>query len=309
MKQRPITPVEQRQMASEMHVWILDGLAHKTPWTLEDLAFQGGTSLALAWDSPRFSEDLDFVARNSLNFDASLKKIAKHVENGMQRNFPGATVELKEKKGDQQDVYTFAVSLPQVLGKVKVKTEFWKVENDFVKTYDRSYKMVARRGAVNPQVPVASMEQIYADKMVALGARERLKWRDVFDVWFLDNTGTSIMQNQDQFCSWIEKTLSLYNTTPTQLHEGWQKLLQTPNETIMSMAQTDLKPFLSTQLWEKLFPDEMSKMVENMKRVVEKATQYWPPAEYQHLTSDEFKASMLKKRSPASAPSSGPKTP
>lgn len=296
VKQRPITPDEHRQIASEAHVLVLDGLATKTAWTLEDLAFQGGTSLALAWDSPRFSEDLDFIVREDLNFDHYIKKVALHVEDGLQRNFPGAKVNLKEKEGPSQNVYTFAVFLPNVLGAAKIKTEFWKVKNDFVKGYDRNYKMVARRGSISPQIPVASLDQIYADKMVALGSRERLKWRDIFDVWYLSSASRDIFKTQEIFSSWIESTLSLYNTTPDQLRLGWKNLLETPNESILKNAENDLKPFLSTQLWNKLYPNEISNMVEILKNDLSFALSNFPEHLYLGMNSFEFKEKVLLKR-------------
>lgn len=296
VKQRPLTPDEQRQIASEAHVLVLDGLATKTAWTLEDLAFQGGTSLALAWDSPRFSEDLDFIVREDLNFDHHIKKVALHVEDGLQRNFPGAKVNLKEKESDSQNVYTFSVSLPNVLGNTKIKTEFWKVKNDYVKGYDRNYKMVARRGSISPQIPVASLDQIYADKMVALGSRERLKWRDIFDVWFLSSASRDIFKTSDVFSSWIEATLSLYNTTPDQLRQGWKNLLKTPSEDILKNAESDLKPFLSSQLWNKLYPAEISNMVEILKNDLTFALANFAEDTYAGMSSVDFKEKVLLKR-------------
>lgn len=298
--QRPITPAEQRQIASETHMWILDGLAQKTDWSVEDVVFQGGTSLALAWDSPRFSEDLDFVARADLNFTKSINKIVDHIEQGLAHNFPGAKVEVKEKSEGQNAHFTFAVSLPNVLGKVKVKTEFWKVENDLIKGYDGSLKVVAKRGRVNPMIPVASLDQIFADKMVALGARPRLKWRDVFDVWYLDNrSNATIKENPQQFLHYFENTLSLYNTSPAQVRDKWTELLNTPNEEIAAKALTDLKPWVGNELWEKLAPSEVSKMVDVMKNKVREALEVFPAAEYIHLSAEEFREKVRARRADA----------
>lgn len=296
MKNRPLTPNEQRQMASAMHVWILDGLASKTPWKLEDVAFQGGTSLALAWDSPRFSEDLDFIARADLNFEHALKKIAQHVENGMQRDYPGCKVDMKSKEGDRQNVYTFSLAVPNILGKAKVKTEFWKVDHEIVQGYNREYKVVARRGIVSPQLPVASLDQIMTDKMVAIGARERLKWRDLFDVWFLHTSPTSVFGNEEKFGHSMEQTLAMYNTTPQELKKGWENFLATPNDEIVQKATQDLKPFLSVELWEKLWPTEIMKMVDMTKHYVQKSLEFWPPEEYLALGSTEFKQRVVANR-------------
>ena len=40
----------------------------------EDIVFQGGTSLVMAWDSPRYSEDLDFVSSSETESLVSLMR-------------------------------------------------------------------------------------------------------------------------------------------------------------------------------------------------------------------------------------------
>lgn len=297
---KPLTASQKRQIASEMHVWILDGLAQKTPWSLEDIKFQGGTSLALAWDSPRFSEDLDFVARADLNFVEAIKKIVKHVEQGLQKNFPDISVEVKnnQDKENQNLTFVFVASLPNVLGKVKVKSEFWKVDGEIVKSYDGTYKALARRGDINPSFGVATPEQIFADKMIALGGRDRLKWRDLFDLWYLDSAGITqkIISNRDDFSSRIENTLSLYNLSPSELRNKWDVLFQKNNEEIVAMAEQDLKPWISDQLWSRLYPHEVRKMVEGMKEKLSVAMEIFPPEEYKGLDAPTFQKIISTKR-------------
>ena len=293
--QKPITPTEYRKVASEAHILILDGLASQTPWSVEDLSFQGGTSLALVFDSPRFSEDLDFIVREDLEFSKHMQKVRRHVEEGLQGNFPGSSVLMKVKEGEQQNVYTFAVELPFTLGKVKVKSEFWKVKDEYLKAYDHTYRQVVRRGNIELQIPAASLEQIFADKMVALGARERFKWRDAFDLWFLKEAQIDIFSTGESFVSWTEKTLSLYNTAPDALKDGWMQLYDMPNNELFELAEKDLKPFLSEELWKKLYPNHIQDMVLNMKQKLEEAMGLWPPVSYQGLTSEEFKDALHHK--------------
>jgi len=301
-KNRHLTFSEQRAIASEAHVWILDGLSQKTNWKVEDIVFQGGTSLALAWDSPRFSEDLDFLAREDLDFKASMDKIALHLQNGLQHNFLGAQVTIKSKneetKDNQNMVFNFVISLPNVLGNVKVKTEFWRVDQELIKSYDGEYRLLAKRGSVKPLFGVASQDQIFFDKMVALGGRDRLKWRDLFDLWYLDAAGVSQSNqvNNNRFVEYLENTLSLYNTSPQKIHENWLALLDRPNSEIMELAEKDLKPWLSEDLWNKLYPKEVEKMVTSMKEKLEFAVKIFPPEEYKGISSDTFKKLVSEKR-------------
>lgn len=303
-KNRHLTFSEQRLIASEGHVWILDGLSQKTSWKVEDIVFQGGTSLALAWDSPRFSEDLDFVARSDLDFISSMKKVAKHLQNGLQHNFLGASVKLKFKEeenphqADQNMVFTFVISIPNVLGNVKIKTEFWKVAPELIKSYDGEYRLLAKRGTVKPLFGVASQEQIFFDKLIALGGRERLKWRDIFDLWYLDAAGVPQAEQlkPEKFVEYLENTLSLYNTAPQKINDNWVNLLNRSNEEIVGLAERDLKPWLSEDLWGKLYPKEVENMVLSMKEKLKLAVKLFPPEEYKNLSAERFKEVLAEKR-------------
>lgn len=300
--QRPLSPAEHRKIASESHILVLDGLASKTKWSVEDVVFQGGTSLALAWNSPRFSEDLDFVARNDLNLSEAMHTIAQHVQEKLGENYPGAIVELKEKGEGQNSNFMLAVSLPNVLGKVKIKTEFWKVDNEHIQSYDGSIKQVAARGNISPTVPVASPDQIFADKMVALGARPRLKWRDVFDLWYLDGIGhASVAQNPEQFITYFENTLAMYNTAPGAVKQKWQEILDTPNQELAQLASRDLQPWISQELWNSLEGEKIEQMVVNLKSKISQALNVFPPEEYTHMTSDQFKQRVREKRAQKSS--------
>lgn len=295
--QRHLSPAEHRQIASESHLLVLDGLACKTSWSVEDVVFQGGTSLALAWNSPRFSEDLDFVARNDLKLSEAMQTIGQHVQEKLNEKYPGAIVEIKEKGEGQNSNFMVAVSLPNVLGKVKIKTEFWKVDNEHIQSYDGSIKEVAARGNITPTVPVASPDQIFADKMVALGARPRLKWRDVFDVWYLDGIGhANVAQNPQQFITYFENTLAMYNTAPDDVKHKWQELLNTPNDELVQLASRDLQPWISQQLWETLEGNKVEQMVVNLKTKLTEALNVFPPEEYTHMTSEQFKQRVKDKR-------------
>jgi predicted nucleotidyltransferase component of viral defense system len=60
-KQRPLTASKRIQIAENLHIAIVEKIVHAKIWVCENMIFHGGTSLHLAWNSPRFSEDLDFL--------------------------------------------------------------------------------------------------------------------------------------------------------------------------------------------------------------------------------------------------------
>lgn len=293
---RPITPSEHRNIANLSHILILEGLSTKTQWSIEDLVFQGGTSLSLAWNSSRFSEDLDFISRNDINLSVEIEKVREFVQDKLSEEYPGVLVDIKERESGQNNNFTFGVSLPNVLGKVKVKTEFWKVDPDLIKSYDGSIKEISHKGNIKAEIPTASLEQIFADKIVALGARPRLKWRDIFDVWYLDQcTDTSIINNSQTFLRNFENTLAMYNTPPAIIKDKWQELININDEELIEMASKDLKPWVNDQLWLQL-EDKIPEMVSNLKRTLNEAITVFPPEEYLQLSSEEFRQKVRQKR-------------
>lgn len=270
---KPLDPATHRRLASLTQVWILEGLAERSPWKLEDLVFQGGTSLALAWSSPRFSEDLDFIARQDLPFEATMVKVSEYVEEGLQQEFPGATVMLRSKvKPDNPNaVFFLAVALPGVMGKAQVKTEFWRVKPELVKGYDGQYTALAGRGRMKPITGVASPEQILVDKVLAVGARDRLKWRDLFDLWFLDQRragAPDLLTEPARFRERLAATQAMYSVTPDQLREGWERFLAMPETELMIQAARDLKPWIPEQTWARLWPDTVKAMVQGAREKI-----------------------------------------
>ena len=56
MKKRPIAANEHSELRQTLQVATLDALMSARRWEPGDLAFQGGTSLHLAYGSPRFQK-------------------------------------------------------------------------------------------------------------------------------------------------------------------------------------------------------------------------------------------------------------
>ncbi len=144
----------------------------------KDLIFKGGTALRLAYNSPRFSEDLDFSILKKISdkeFSSEIKKIGSQ--------FPQVEItDLKTK------YYTY-------LAEFKIK-EDWKetplrikVEISKRKTFKKGkgYELLLLTSLVtNVQAlgNVATLEQIIEEKYRA--ARSRGKARDIFDLWFIN---------------------------------------------------------------------------------------------------------------------------
>lgn len=142
------------------------------------LVFKGGTALRLAYNSPRFSEDLDFNLISEIDgekFLTFLKKVSKKYPNIM-------GVESREK------FYTvFALVRIEVeyLGRpFSIKIEVSKRDVGWIQNKDYSDKLIHSAVApLNVLARVAGLEAIMSEKKDAL--KNRKVARDVFDYWYL----------------------------------------------------------------------------------------------------------------------------
>lgn len=138
------------------------------------LIFKGGTALRLAYNSPRFSEDLDFSIKLTVKDDVFEKEM-KEIES----KYPEIVIsDLKSK------FYTyfcqFKVSESWLGRSFSIKIEISRrqgVEKSELKTLSSP--------TINIQVlaQVQTLDQIQLDKEKT--ARTRAKPRDFFDLWYI----------------------------------------------------------------------------------------------------------------------------
>lgn len=144
----------------------------------QKLIFKGGTALRLAYNSPRFSEDIDF----SLLKTVDSREFVKVVE-AASKQLPTVKIkELTEKHFThfallqiKEPYLRQAFSLKIEISKRPVK---WKEGVDFVVQELRS--QIAPLEAVGY---VVTLERVFKDKKRMV--KERNKARDLFDLWWL----------------------------------------------------------------------------------------------------------------------------
>jgi len=171
---------------------------------LQHVIFQGGTALRLCYGGERYSEDLDFICGKSgaylkdVELDTLVDKALETTKRTLQRDFDidATKIALKRPaqpelvKGSKVSVAAWQIVVP-VNPTPKTPKSRIKIEFANVPSYD--YKPVAvsaTPGLVQIQDVILNVEtpnEILADKAVALTARAALKFRDVWDVWFLVN--------------------------------------------------------------------------------------------------------------------------
>lgn len=266
MKKNPLSAKQQREWANTAQIAFLNGIASKSKLNIDNLAFQGGTSLSLGWGSPRFSEDLDFLLARGDAMDElkrSMPKIVESIRQVFLSEDPKFKIDVKGKERNGMLVFDIGISHLDVIGKSKVKTEFWGVDSEYFHNYDSEYKtpqhfsfsdnVFGNLKSAFP-VPISTLESILADKVVALSYRNRLKWRDVFDVWW-------ISQKLDRGLN----SLSIEQITNKALHHvtayngpglkaGVESFFNDKKEELLSHNNCDLDRWL---------PDAMSQVLNN----------------------------------------------
>jgi predicted nucleotidyltransferase component of viral defense system len=142
------------------------------------LAFKGGTALRLAYDSPRFSDDLDFSLIAPVPTGAFT-----HAAETVVRRLPQVTLNKALAKRftlfavykvhEPYLPYAFSIKL-----EISTRPETWEPEQDF-----------ALRLLTSPVTPVsalaqvATLERMWRDKATALATRRQP--RDLYDSWFI----------------------------------------------------------------------------------------------------------------------------
>ena len=194
--------MEQNLIKEAIHLHLLSALSDAG--VLRHVVFQGGTALRLCYGGERYSEDLDFVCGKAgsyvdkIEFDGVVQNALETAKKSLHRDFdidPNQIMLKQPKhpmaiKGGSVSIAAWQISVPigpnPPLPKSRIKIEFANVPS-----YDNGPNVAkAMQGLVQIQdviLKTESANEILADKAVALTARQALKYRDVWDVWYLTN--------------------------------------------------------------------------------------------------------------------------
>jgi predicted nucleotidyltransferase component of viral defense system len=273
---RPLAPDLASEWAASAQYHFLDALMADPQIQYEQLAFHGGTSLHFSWRSPRLSEDLDFlVARNAADINAIVERAGKKVAEVFESEDAQFAVEVQHKSCHQERMisYDLRVSHAAYLGKALIKVEFWRVSPEYLAQYPVELRSPIRPGEMvsrisNP-IPAATLETAYCDKLTALATRPYLKWRDIYDLWWI---GTQTDASLD-----VPKVVRqfLHNVAAYQTIEGLpparalRKFLENNPDEMLKKADPDLRRWLPKALWDKMHPRVTAEMVKYTRDAVQ----------------------------------------
>jgi predicted nucleotidyltransferase component of viral defense system len=165
----------QQVIREDVEVFFLKGLFESG--ISERIIFKGGTALRLLYDSPRFSEDLDFSITDKIEpreFKNIINRIVKSDDRLTVRDLASkyythlAEIRIKEP---WQDI---AFSVKIEISKRVIKENEVRFRNALVKSPVTNIAVM---------VQAFTLEQILADKLRVI--KERKMPRDIFDIWFI----------------------------------------------------------------------------------------------------------------------------
>lgn len=142
----------------------------------QKLVFKGGTALRLAYNSPRFSDDLDFSQLKSIN----VKEFQAWCQETVESNPYMKLAEALKKKFTLFALFKIKdPSLPAIISikvEISLRKEIWKKEKD--------YLLMRLKSKVTPLTvlaQVALLKRIQKEKKSISSPRIR----DIFDLWFI----------------------------------------------------------------------------------------------------------------------------
>ncbi|MBM7074530.1 nucleotidyl transferase AbiEii/AbiGii toxin family protein [Shewanella sp. 202IG2-18] len=161
---------------------------------LQKLIFTGGTSLRLCYNSSRLSEDLDFNA--GLDFKPEqFDGLEFEIQQFLTRKYEVDVFVNKPSEASQGNTSSWKISIERESGRPDIPRQKMHIDVCAIPSFGvQKRPLINHYGIDVPTqgylVPVQSLEEIMADKFVALAYRSRrIKPRDIWDIVWLKQQG------------------------------------------------------------------------------------------------------------------------
>lgn len=245
--------MDQNLVKEAIHLHLLSAMSDAG--ILRHAVFQDGTALRLCYGGDRYSEDLDFVCGKAgsyftdVEFKELIEAALQTTKKTLNRDFGIAADRISLKKPPHPDLVKqtpITVAAWQIIvpieatpraPKSRIKIEFGNVP-----AYETKPMPVrVTPGLVQVQDVILTAEtpnEILADKAVALTAREVLKFRDVWDVWFLQNKLDAKVDREI-----VQKKFADYGTSDMEA-KAEKRLAELSSEATANAFLSEMKRFL-----------------------------------------------------------------
>jgi predicted nucleotidyltransferase component of viral defense system len=245
--------MEQNLVKEAIHLHLLSAMSDAG--ILRHAVFQGGTALRLCYGGERYSEDLDFVCGKAasyftdVEFNELIEAALETTKRTLSRDFGVATNQISLKKPEHPDLVKqtpITVAAWQIIvpidatpraPKSRIKIEFANVP-----AYDmKPVPVRTTPGLVQVQDVILNVETIHeilADKAVALTLRETLKYRDVWDVWYLQTILNAAVDREV-----VQKKFVDYGSTGTE-QKAEKRVAELSKDATANAFLAEMKRFL-----------------------------------------------------------------
>jgi predicted nucleotidyltransferase component of viral defense system len=245
--------LEQNLVKEAIHLHLLSAMSDAG--ILRHAVFQGGTALRLCYGGERYSEDLDFVCGKAasyftdVEFNELIEAALETTKRTLSRDFGIATNQISLKKPQHPDLVKqtpVTVAAWQIIVPIEAMPHaprsLIKIEFANVPAYDaRPVTVRATPGLVQIQDVILNAETIHeilADKAVALTARPALKYRDVWDVWYLQTVLNAAVDREV-----VQKKFVDYGSTGTE-QKAEKRVAELSKDTTANAFLAEMKRFL-----------------------------------------------------------------
>lgn len=187
-----ITPAIEKEI---LHHDIMDVLV--THGAMQQLTFIGGTCLRMCYNAVRLSEDLDF--NGGYHFKPSaFDGLETEIKNYLQEKYETEIWVSKPSDDKLGDTVSWKISIIKEANRPDLPHQKMHIDVCAIPSFDiqkrpllNHYNIVAPTEGI--LIPVQSLEEMLADKLIALAYRaRRIKPRDVWDIVWIKQRGVKI---------------------------------------------------------------------------------------------------------------------
>lgn len=156
---------------------------------LKELTFIGGTCLRMCYGAPRLSEDLDFTGGSNFSKE-SLQNMGEILIDTLHNKYD-LKIDVTEPVKETGNVDTWKIRIETRPDKKDLPAQRINIDICAVPSYEITPMLLLNpygfdMGTSGLILHAQSMDEIYTDKIIALGLRpNRIKYRDLWDITWL----------------------------------------------------------------------------------------------------------------------------
>lgn len=248
----------QQTFQEHMQKTILTYLSQRTAFN--QIVFQGGTALRIFYNNPRFSEDLDFVLKNPKE-KYDLSKNTQSIKRYIESVYPFLEeIKTKSQKTNAKIQRTIIKTISE---KPEQKIQI-HIELAQIPSYHNQPKILFFP-PFNPAVTVEKPLEILADKITALGLRDYIKGRDLWDIYHL-----TVEQQIKIDYKLVNQKIKDYEYTEEQYLKKLQntkELLKTNGKNIL---ENEMKRFLPKTLLDQ-YHAQFDKIIQHIIKITKES--------------------------------------